>query len=103
MKDGDAFARGKMERDFMAMIADTEALLRATEEEANDTIKAARARVEGSLASAKTQAEGLETLAADGANAAVKATDKYVHENPWVVIGIAAGVGLIAGWALGRK
>jgi ElaB/YqjD/DUF883 family membrane-anchored ribosome-binding protein len=37
------------------------------------------------------------------AKAAAKATDTYVHENPWQAVGVAAGVGFLIGWVLGRK
>jgi ElaB/YqjD/DUF883 family membrane-anchored ribosome-binding protein len=35
--------------------------------------------------------------------AAAEATDAYVHENPWKVVGMAAGLGLIIGLLLGRS
>ncbi len=35
--------------------------------------------------------------------AAAEATDAYVHENPWKVAGMAAGLGLIIGLLLGRS
>jgi ElaB/YqjD/DUF883 family membrane-anchored ribosome-binding protein len=35
--------------------------------------------------------------------AAAEATDAYVHENPWRVVGMAAGLGLIIGLLLGRS
>jgi len=34
--------------------------------------------------------------------AAAEATDAYVHENPWKVVGMAAGLGLVIGLLLGR-
>jgi ElaB/YqjD/DUF883 family membrane-anchored ribosome-binding protein len=34
---------------------------------------------------------------------AAEATDAYVHENPWKVVGMAAGIGLIVGLILGRS
>lgn len=34
--------------------------------------------------------------------AAAEATDAYVHENPWKVVGMAAGLGLIIGLILAR-
>jgi ElaB/YqjD/DUF883 family membrane-anchored ribosome-binding protein len=34
--------------------------------------------------------------------AAAEATDAYVHENPWKVVGMAAGLGLIIGLLLSR-
>jgi ElaB/YqjD/DUF883 family membrane-anchored ribosome-binding protein len=38
----------------------------------------------------------------DKTKAAAEATDAYVHENPWKVVGMAAGLGLIIGLLLGR-
>ena len=37
------------------------------------------------------------------AKATAKATDVYVHENPWKSIGIAAGVGLMLGMLISRR
>ena len=34
---------------------------------------------------------------------AARATDEYVHENPWRAVGIGAGVGLIIGLLIGRR
>jgi ElaB/YqjD/DUF883 family membrane-anchored ribosome-binding protein len=34
---------------------------------------------------------------------AARATDVYVHENPWRAIGAAAGVGLVIGLLIGRR
>jgi len=39
----------------------------------------------------------------DKAKVAAKATDEYVHDNPWKSIGIAAGVGLLVGAIIGRR
>jgi ElaB/YqjD/DUF883 family membrane-anchored ribosome-binding protein len=37
------------------------------------------------------------------AKVAAKATDDYVHENPWKSIGIAAGVGFLLGMLVSRR
>jgi ElaB/YqjD/DUF883 family membrane-anchored ribosome-binding protein len=37
------------------------------------------------------------------AKAAAKATDGYVHDNPWKSVSIAAGAGLLIGLLLGRR
>jgi ElaB/YqjD/DUF883 family membrane-anchored ribosome-binding protein len=34
---------------------------------------------------------------------AARATDAYIHENPWQAIGVAAGVGLVVGLLTGRR
>ncbi len=35
--------------------------------------------------------------------AAAEATDAYVHENPWRIVGMAAGLGLIIGLIMARS
>jgi len=37
------------------------------------------------------------------AKAATKATDAYVHENPWRAMGFAASVGIVIGLLIGRR
>jgi ElaB/YqjD/DUF883 family membrane-anchored ribosome-binding protein len=98
-----AVAREKLEKDLKLAMAEAEDLLKATAGQAGERLQSARARVEETIASAKAGGVDLERAAIEGAKAAAKAADSYVHENPWPAIGIAACVGLIAGWILGRK
>jgi ElaB/YqjD/DUF883 family membrane-anchored ribosome-binding protein len=98
-----ATAREKLEKDLKLVMAEAEELLKATAGQAGDHIQSVRARVEETIASAKAEGEDLEGAAIEGAKSAARAADSYVHENPWPAIGIAAGLGLIAGWVLGRK
>jgi len=35
--------------------------------------------------------------------ATARATDDYVHDSPWQVIGVAAALSLAIGWLLGRR
>lgn len=98
-----AFPREKLAADFKAVIGDTEELLRATAGQAGEKINAARARAEESLRAAKARVAELGEAGVEQARAAAKATDTYVHENPWQAIGVAAGVGFVVGWLLSRK
>jgi Mg/Co/Ni transporter MgtE len=34
---------------------------------------------------------------------AARATDAYIHKNPWQAIGVAAGIGLVVGLLTGRR
>lgn len=103
MTTDSTIAREKLAEDMKAVISDTEELLKATAGQAGEKIQSARAHVEETLRSAKARMEDLEHIAVEKVKDAAKATDKYVHDNPWPSIGIAAGVGLIVGWLLGRK
>jgi ElaB/YqjD/DUF883 family membrane-anchored ribosome-binding protein len=89
--------------DFNRVVTDAEALLKATAKHGGEEMHELRARAEESLRVAKTRLtdEG-EALLAKTKDAA-RATDAYIHENPWQAIGVAAGVGLVVGLLTGRR
>jgi ElaB/YqjD/DUF883 family membrane-anchored ribosome-binding protein len=103
MTSESTIARQKLSEDLKAVIADTEELLKATAGQVDDKIKSTRLRVEETLRSAKSHVDNMEHATIEKVKAAAKATDQYVHNNPWPAIGIAAGIGLIVGWIVGRK
>jgi ElaB/YqjD/DUF883 family membrane-anchored ribosome-binding protein len=78
--------------DLRAVIADAEELLRATAGEAGPKMQEVRARAEESLRAAR------EHLSGAGAE-----LDSQVRANPWMAVGIAAAIGLVAGVLLARK
>ncbi len=95
--------RERLAADLRAVIDDTEGLLHATAGQAGEKILAARARAEESLRTARARLAELSEVGVEKAKAAAKATDTYVHENPWQAVGIGAGVGFVLGWLLSRK
>ncbi len=52
--------------------------------------------------------QALETMekwhqkALNGTKTVAKTADHYVHDNPWTSVAIAATIGCMIGWALGR-
>jgi len=89
--------------DFKVVVADAEALIKATANQSGETLVNLRNKAESSLAVAKAKiAEAQDTVVEKG-KAAAKVTDEYVHENPWRAIGVAAGVGLVVGLLIGRR
>jgi ElaB/YqjD/DUF883 family membrane-anchored ribosome-binding protein len=89
--------------DFKVVVADAEALLKATANQGGEKLAEVRAKAEESLRVVKARmAEAQEALIVKTKEAA-KATDVYVHENPWQAIGVAAGLGLLIGWLMGRR
>lgn len=89
--------------DFKVVVADAEALLKATANQGGEKLAEIRAKAEESLRVAKIRmAEAQEALIVR-TKAAAKATDVYVHENPWKAVGAAAGVGLVIGLLIGRR
>ena len=90
-------ARAQLVEDFNKVVSDTESLLRAMASVPGDKASALRASVEENLAAAKRRVRDIQGAAYEKGTAAVRATDEYVRDNPWTLIGVAAAVGLIVG------
>lgn len=89
--------------DFKVVVADAEALLKATAGQGGEAMTAMRSKVEASLATAKAKMTDAEVALVARAKVAAKATDEYVHGHPWQAIGIAASVGVVVGLLIGRR
>ena len=96
-------SKEKLAADLRVVIADAEDLLKATAAQQGERISAVRSRVEESLDAAKSWVVELEQAAEEKAKEAAKATDVYVHENPWQAVAIAAGMGFVFGTRARRK
>ncbi len=95
--------KDKLISDVKVVIADAEELLRATANQAGDKAGEMRARLQDHLATARVKLAEAEAAVVDKAKAVGRATDDYVHDNPWRSIGIAAGCGFIVGLLIGRR
>lgn len=93
----------KLISDFKTVVADAEALLKATAGQGGDALESVRRKVEESLAEAKVKMSEVEADVIIKAKAAAATADEYVHENPWNAVGVAAGVGLLIGLLIGRR
>lgn len=96
-------SKDKLVADMKVVIADAEELLKATANAAGDKVTAARARMEDSLRAARIKVAEAQEVVVDRAKAAARATDDYVHANPWRAVGIAAGAGLVIGMLISRR
>src|SRR5574340_1478807 len=95
-------SKEKLMQDLRVVVSDAEELLRATAGQAGEKATAARERIQESLVSAKARLIAAEEAVVAKTKQAAKATDEYVHENPWKAVGIAAGVGLVIGMLISR-
>ncbi len=93
----------KLLADLQTVVADAEALLKATAGHAGEKVQEARARAEESLAAARERLVDAEEDALKQARELVTSGEEYVRENPWAAVGIAAGVGVLVGLLLGRR
>lgn len=96
-------SKDKLVADLKVVVADAEELLKATASQAGEKVAAAREKIGESLREAKYQLSRAEEAIIDKTKQAARATDDYVHENPWRAVGIAAGVGLVIGLLIGRR
>lgn len=99
-------SKEKLIKDLQLVVSDAEELLRLTANQAgeklNEKVSVARERVQESLISAKARLAVAEEAMVERTREAARATDEYVHENPWRAVGIAAGVGLVVGMLISR-
>ena len=103
MDGTDIVTRDKLLADLRVVVADAEELLKITAGQAGDKVAAVRERVQRGLDQAKAKIVEAENKAVESTKAAARATDVYVHENPWKSVGIAAGFGFIIGLLIGRR
>ncbi|MDO8350719.1 MAG: DUF883 family protein [Gallionella sp.] len=95
-------SKEKLMQDLQLVVSDAEELLRATASQAGEKVSAARERIQDSLAAAKSRLADAEEAMLEKTRQAARATDEYVHDNPWRAVGIAAGVGLVVGMLISR-
>lgn len=102
-KLSDVATKEQLIADFRVVVADAEALLKATANQGGEKLAEVRAKAEESIRVAKARMAELQTALLAQTKAAAMATDAYVHENPWKTVGVAAGFGLVVGLLISRR
>lgn len=102
-KESTEMIKDQLTTDFERVIADTEALLKATANQGGDAIAEIRSQAEASLKLVKDKMSASQAALVAKTKEACQATDAYVHENPWQSVGMGAFVGLIIGLLIGRR
>ncbi len=93
----------KLMQDLKTVVVDAEDLLKATASQGGEQIARIRARAEESLRVARARIKDMTQVAEAQAREAAGEVNRQVHESPWTAVGIAAGVGVLLGFLLGRK
>jgi ElaB/YqjD/DUF883 family membrane-anchored ribosome-binding protein len=93
----------KLVTDIRAVIADAEEILLATADQTGEKIANLRTRIKERVLDARIRLDAAEEVLVEKTRAAARATDNYVHENPWQAVGIGAGIGFLLGLVLGRR
>jgi ElaB/YqjD/DUF883 family membrane-anchored ribosome-binding protein len=97
------YAKEELIADLNVVVADAEALLKATAGQGGEALAAVRAKVEASLGIAKAKLSEAQTALLAKTRAAAKATDEYVHVHPWQAIGVGTAVGVLVGLLIARR
>ena len=93
----------KLVADLKIVVSDAEELLRATAGAAGEKAGELRERIANRLRYAKERLQDAEAALVDKTKAAARATDDFVHEQPWKAVGVAAALGLALGVLIGRR
>jgi ElaB/YqjD/DUF883 family membrane-anchored ribosome-binding protein len=99
-------SNGNKERlvsDMKLVITDAEEILRATAGAAGEKVTELRERITVRLRDAKERLADAEAALVDKTKAAARATDDFVHNEPWKAVGVAAALGLALGVLIGRR
>jgi ElaB/YqjD/DUF883 family membrane-anchored ribosome-binding protein len=89
--------------DVQKVIGEVEHLLKATAGQAGEKVDEARDRAERTLREARSKLEELQDEALSRARHAAGEADRYVRDNPWQSIGIAAGLAFLVGVLVSRR
>ncbi len=89
--------------EWQNLVTDVEDLVKKVANVKDAEIAEIRAKVEQTLAKAKTTATQGVAAVKGRAEDVTEATDEYVRENPWAALGIAAAVGVVIGFIAGRR
>ena len=96
-------ARVAAHQEVRKLIADVEELIRRVGDAADPELARLRAKVESTVAmTRKAISDGTEQVQRQ-AKEAFETSDRYVRDQPWEAIGIAAIAGLAIGFLVGRR
>ena len=102
-QDLTAANKEKLVSDMKVVISDAEEILRATAGAAGEKVGELRTKIEVRLRDAKERLADAEAALVDRTKAAARATDDFVHDQPWKAVGVAAALGLALGVLIGRR
>ncbi|GAA0516593.1 MAG: hypothetical protein ABS43_26870 [Bordetella sp. SCN 67-23] len=87
----------KLISDVKVVLNDAEDLLKQAASSTGDRAVELRERALTSLKRAREKLLDVQDSMLERSKAAARATDDFVHDNPWRAIGVAAAVGFLAG------
>lgn len=95
--------KDKLVDDIKSVVDDAEQLLRKARTSSAEGYSAVRVELEDRLANSIVRLQEVQQELKSRARQAAKATDAYVHDNPWKSMACVAVAGLIAGLLITRR
>ena len=89
--------------DAKLLLSDTQELLKLIADQTSENVTDLRFRLEDKISKYKKDLARLQETTVTKVTEAGRATDEYVHHEPWKVIGIAAGIAFVLGVLVGRR
>lgn len=90
-------------KDLKRVVGDADDLLHELANAGTEEFATARARIEARLGEAESSLRAARSAFAHQAHVAADATQDYIKENPWKLVGIATAAGLLAALLLSRR
>lgn len=104
MRQENLTAKDVAQKELREVVASTEALLAALDDEGAEAVKELRGRLRATIADVKQElgssfiANARETLSK--ARDTATSVDEFVHESPWAAVAVGAGIALLVGMLL---
>lgn len=89
--------------DLNKLIGDIESLFKGAAGMAAEQVGEAGEKLSAGLAEARERLEAVEDKLKDGVRQGARRADRYVRDNPWPAIGIAAAAAFVFGLVLSRR
>ena len=97
-----ALGKQKIIEDIKMLLNDSEELLRLSATLPGEGVDALRTRLRDHVDTARNALEDAQANAQSRYRAGVDCTEKYVRDNPWQALGVAAGIGFFVGILISR-
>jgi ElaB/YqjD/DUF883 family membrane-anchored ribosome-binding protein len=95
--------RNELITDAKSLMADADDIVKSMASASGEKLADLGEKLRAKLRVAKEKIADAQYAVADKAKAAARATDDYVHDNPWQAVGAAAAVGFVLGLLVNRR
>jgi ElaB/YqjD/DUF883 family membrane-anchored ribosome-binding protein len=89
--------------DTKLLLSDAQEILQLIADQTSESVTDLRFRLEDKIAKYKKDLARLQDATVTKVTEAGRATDDYVHHEPWKAIGIAAGIAFVVGMLVCRR